>query len=371
MKVLHIYKSGPYSSNGGVEKFICCLAKHSKSLGVKTSILSIADDETVTLKRTKDFIEIQCPTQFEFASTKFSFHTIFVLKKIIRNYDIVHLHYPDPFASLVYLLTVMGRVPSIMTYHSDIVSQKFLGKLYLPIRNILVHKVKKICFTSTAYAETSQLRVAVHNKACVIPIGLEEPPKLSSISSKIDFWRVELPKDFVLFIGQFRNYKGLDIAFDAIKESGQNLILIGNGKLANHLEKRKINEKISNVIFVGEVSESDKYAILSLCRVVILPSNTRAEAFGITLLEAASYAKPTISCFLETGTSFINKHMETGLEVRPGSVAELRNAISILCKNVVFADKLGASARIRYEELFRAEVMAEKYVRLYKNILGS
>lgn len=64
---------------------------------------------------------------------------------------------------------------------------------------------------------------------------------------------------------------------------------------------------LSNVMFTYMLNDEDKYILFQLCRGVVFPSHLRSEAFGITLLEGARFARPLISCEIGTGTSFINQ----------------------------------------------------------------
>jgi rhamnosyl/mannosyltransferase len=46
--------------------------------------------------------------------------------------DVLHFHFPWPYADLLNLLPAARR-PRVMTYHSDIVRQRFLLRLYAPL----------------------------------------------------------------------------------------------------------------------------------------------------------------------------------------------------------------------------------------------
>ena len=85
----------------------------------------------------------------------------------------------------------------------------------------------------------------------------------------------------------------------------------------------------------------DKIALLHLCYGFIFPSHLRSEAFGISLLEAATVGRPMISCEIGTGTTFVNAANETGLVINPGSPLALREAMQYLLDNPAIAAKMG------------------------------
>ncbi len=67
----------------------------------------------------------------------------------------MHLHFPHPPGEVAQLLfgTAAGTV---LTYHSDIVRQRRLLRLYDPVLRRVLAGVQRILVTSPAYAETSR-----------------------------------------------------------------------------------------------------------------------------------------------------------------------------------------------------------------------
>src|SRR5690606_38814370 len=140
-------------------------------------------------------------------------------------------------------------------------------------------------------------------------------------------WKNKLPDPFFLFIGVLRYYKGLHILLKAIENTALPVVIAGSGPEEKKLMQMAQNLKLTNVFFLGEISEVDKMALLQLCYAFVFPSHLRSEAFGISLLESAMMGKPMISCETGTGTSFINLHNDTGFVVPPNDPDALYKAM--------------------------------------------
>ena len=123
---------------------------------------------------------------------------------------------------------------------------------------------------------------------------------------------------------------------------------------------------LKNIIFLGKVSELDKFALLQQCFAFVFPSHLRSEAFGISLLEAAMYGKPLISCEIGTGTTYININQETGITLPPESPIALQQAMQRLWDHPNIAREMGVAAQARYNELFTSQKTTEQYVELYR-----
>ena len=126
--------------------------------------------------------------------------------------------------------------------------------------------------------------------------------------------------------------------------------------------------KIENVALLGEVTDTEKFKLMSQSRAVILPSNQRSEAFGMVLVEASMMGKAMISTELGTGTSFVNLDGVTGLVVKPDCHTALTDAMNRMLENEDEASSFGMAARKRYETHFTGQQMCKKYVQIYSEV---
>lgn len=82
---------------------------------------------------------ICCRTWKKVAATMISPAMITALRKVQGQYDIIHVHHPDPMACLALFLSgYKGKV--VLHWHSDIQKQKTLLKLYHPLQQWLLRR---------------------------------------------------------------------------------------------------------------------------------------------------------------------------------------------------------------------------------------
>jgi len=274
--------------------------------------------------------------------------------------DIVHHHVPWPFGDLLHFFAG-GTKPLVVTWHSDIVRQKFLAMACAPLRDALLRRASAIVATSPSYARTSPIlsRPGVAPKVRAIPPGIADQ---AGASAGIK----ENGEPFFLFLGALRYYKGLPFLIKAAQVSGARVVIAGDG---DDRELRREAGNAAKIVFAGHVSEEEKWRLLRSCRALVLPSHLRSEAYGMVLLEAAMCGKPMITCEIGTGTSFINVHEETGLVVEPASPGALAAAMKRLLEQPKLCHRFGRNARARYEELFDGRQTTTAHLRLYQELL--
>lgn len=133
MKVLHFYKTYYPDSFGGVEQVIFQLASGSGLLGIDSTVLSLTPNTVERVTKVNGHTSYRCHSNFKIASTDFSLSVFWQFNELVKNVDIIHYHFPWPFMDLVHF-AVNHNKPSVVTYHSDIVKQKILLKLYRPLK---------------------------------------------------------------------------------------------------------------------------------------------------------------------------------------------------------------------------------------------
>lgn len=368
MRILHFYKTYYPDSIGGTEQFINQLARSTAECGVETDVLSLSPlPNTPTLELHGHHVH-RVKRTFEIASTGFSLKALSRFTQLAHQADLIHYHYPWPFMDLIHFAARVKR-PTLVTYHADIIKQKALLKFYRPLQHQFLSDVDKIVATSPNYIDTSPVLTHYRDKTVAIPIGLNKASYPTLTKDLLEKWRTQLGPRFFLFVGMLRYYKGLPILLDALKETDYPMVIVGAGPLEIELKEQAQRLGLKHIHFLGALPEEDKVALLTLCYAIVFPSHLRSEAFGISLVEGAMYGKALITTELGTGTSFININDETGLVVEPNNPAALTNAMRTLWDNPTLTQTMGIQAEKRYNSLFTARQMAERYVELYENLI--
>jgi rhamnosyl/mannosyltransferase len=354
---------------GGVEQVINQIARGANRLGVKTDVLSLTADPVAHPVEIDGYMAHRARLNFQIASTGFSAAAFLHFAHLAKKADVIHYHFPWPFMDLVHFATRVKK-PTIVTYHSDIIRQETLLKLYRPLKNRFLASVDRIVATSPNYLATSEVLKQYGQKVSVIPIGLDRETYKQPSLEKLQYWQAKFGSKFFLFVGVIRYYKGLHILIEAAKSIDYPIVIVGAGPIEDELKAQVAQLGLRNVHFLGHLSDDDKVALLQLSFAVVFPSHLRSEAFGISLLEGAMFGKPMISSEIGTGTTFINIDRETGLVVPPSDPTALRNAMQYLWEHPDEAADMGKLAELRYWKYFTAHEMVDSYVRLYQALAG-
>jgi len=365
MKILHFYKTYKTESFGGTEQFIYHLCRATSKLGLENGVLTLSREPGDVIF--DDHNVYRAKLDFEIASTGFSFAALKRFSQLAQEADVIHYHFPWPFMDLVHFWS-RPQKPTVVTYHADIIRQKRLLMLYKPLQSLFLKSVDAIVSTSPNYRETSLVLKNYADKVSVIPIGLDEEAYPMASSQRTRYWQSLFQTRFFLFIGVLRYYKGLFVLLKAAKFCKFPIVIVGEGPVEAELKQYAKQHHLSHVHFVGEISDEDKAALLALSYAVLLPSQLRAEAFGITLLEGAMFGKAMITCEIGTGTSFVNINEETGKVIPPNDDNALKAAMQYLWDHPEICAQMGQAARARYLEHFTAEKMAKQYYDLYQRL---
>lgn len=291
-----------------------------------------------------------------------------------KPFDIVHLQFPaDPMAHLAAVM-LPRSVRRVITWHSDIVRQRVLLKLYEPFLKRLLNSADAIIVPTPAHYTSSEplKRWASQERLHVVPFGLDYA-KFARRPPAADALRRDHGDRFLIFaLGRHVYYKGFEYLIEALRDlPDASLIIGGRGPLTESLMARAKSLGVADrVDFVGRIPEADLPAYYHGCDVFCLPSVSPAEAFGLVQLEAMGCGKPVVCCELNNGVSWVNRHDVTGLVVPPADPAALGGALKRLRDDPALRIRLGSQGRERALQEFSSHAMARGTLEVYRKALS-
>lgn len=367
MKILQLGKF--YPVKGGVEKVMFDLAFELIKKNISCEVICAGND-----KKNNDFMLNKLPIHLagviaNLFSTKLCPSMVIKLKKISNEFDIIHIHHPDPMATFaLYFSNFKGKV--ILHWHSDIVKQKKMLFFYLPLQKWLLNRSDLIITTSPDYAVQSNNLKLFQNKIKIVPIGINEV-NLAQNPEKIK--QCYKGKKIIFSLGRLIYYKGFEYLVKAAKYLNDDYVILigGSGPLEKELKLLIDKENLSlKVILLGRISDNELSNYFAACDVFCLSSIEKSEAFGIVQIEAMAYSKPIIATnIIGSGVPWVNKHNFSGLNVPPRDPKMIAFTIMEICGNSDLYMRLAKGARTRFEELFTIEKMTDNIIEIYNELL--
>ncbi|AXE30462.1 glycosyl transferase [Chromobacterium phragmitis] len=377
-KVLHLGKHY-HPDQGGIETVTKDIAQGAVRAGCDVAVLCFGDAARLSRERVGDVEVLRAPTWRKAASQPIGWQYFRAFLRCAREYDIVHAHVPNMLAALaVVLARVPGRV--VVHWHSDVVSKGWLGRMMYPLEWLMLRRADAVIATSQAYADASPLLRRFRDKVCLVPIGIEDPkqlddrpspsPALASASGRAAQPAVANHDDrIVLAIGRLVPYKGFEVLVDAARDlpPGCRVVIVGGGEGRAELESRIARHGVGDrVQLAGRLDDGSLRLLFQRATLFCLPSVSRAEAFGVVLLEAMAHGLPIVASDIAgSGVPWVNSHGETGLNVPVGDAAALAAAITTLLAEPETLERMGAAARRRFEAEFTAEIATRRVLELY------
>ena len=290
-----------------------------------------------------------------------------------HRFDVVHLHFPDPLGQLT-AMALPRTVRRVITWHSDIVKQKWTRAAYLPFLRSFVRDADALIGATPQHFSTSrQIPSAPRQIREVIPYGFDPSSMVPSAAAnqRRQELRSRRTRPLIFALGRHVYYKGFDVLIRALRDTGADLIIGGHGPLTDSL--RQLTRDLGlqqRVRFEGFIPDPLLIAYYQACDVFCMPSVERAEQFGLVQLEAMYCAKPVVTTRLGTGVEFVTIDGETGLLVPPSDSAALAGALQTLIGDPALCARMGAAGRMRVETVFSVDQMVRKTVDVYQRVLA-
>jgi rhamnosyl/mannosyltransferase len=376
MRIVHIYKDY-FPVLGGIENHIKQLAEAQVQRGHEVDVLVTNLDAMYAFETINGVRVTKVPRHLNVQSAPIGFSFRAAVERLTTGADIAHLHAPYPIGEICNLISGRAR-KTVITWHSDIVRQKTLLRVYAPILRRVIAKTDVIIPTSEVYARTSPWLRGHLDKCKPVPLGVDVTRfRLSrgagEQGSEGESCNPPLPRSSaplrLLSVGRLRYYKGLDDLIRALPQLPQaTCVIVGVGPMESEWKALARQVGVTDrVTFAGEVSDEALPLYYQAADAYVIPANSRAEAFGIAILEAMASGLPVVSTDVGTATSWINQHGVTGFVVPPRQPSALVEAVIRLSDEPV-RRQMGAAARARVLTNFTQDKMIERIEGIYRSL---
>ena len=361
--ILHIGKYYP-PHVGGMETHLQYLVSHQSSL-LSVEVV-VANDRFVTQTEVVDGARITRVASFGTLASQ-PICPGLPWRMAGRGETMVHLHLPNPWAAQAYLMSGHKGI-LIVTHHSDTLGRRHLRRFVEPSVRRVMKRAKAIIVTSKRYLENSEELAGFHDKCHIVPLGIDVEAFKAESLEEIRAIRAKYGPRLIVSVGRLVPYKGFEFLLQAMKNIDATLLLIGSGPLQEQLETAVERLGIAaKVHLLGHVGDIVPY--YRAAQMLVLPSVSRAESFGMVQLEAMACGIPVVNTELDSGVPEVSLHGVTGITVPPKDPQALSHAIRILLDNAETRANYGQAAAVRVGEKFTARQMAESTLRVYESIL--
>ena len=383
MKVLQVIPTLSGLSGGPAQgiKYLCL---GLKSLGVDMAILTAdapfkKQEYSFAGIRVYSFASYFChflPAQFNYSPGLSKW-----LKKHIKEFDLLHIHYLFTYPSTVaayyarkcaipYILRPAGMLGPACLKKSAL-----RKKIYMQLfekRNL--ESAAAIHFTSEKERnEAACLRL--NNRNILVPncIDLQDFKGLSTLKGK---FRKQYPRigqrKIILFLSRLDPIKGLDLLIPALKILKEQhkdfyFVLAGAGR-NDYQEQLKIDIGVAgltdSVLFAGFLEGEAKYALLADADIFVLSSYH--ENFGIAAAEAMASGLP-VAISDQVSIYKLVEEYQAGLTFGLNS-RQIALSLEKLLTDKELCLKMGKNGRRLIEENFSAEKIARQMLEEYQNV---
>lgn len=371
MRILQLGKF--YPIRGGVEKVMYDLMAGLSSQGIDCDMMCAACEGHKGEVKVNDHGRVLTyKSWMKVAGTTLAPTMIRGLRKICNNYDIIHVHHPDPMAGLALRFSgFRGKV--VLHWHSDIVKQELALKLYMPLQKWLLRRADIVVGTTPVYLMESPHLKAVQDKTTCLPIGIERVREVPA--SEIESLKSRYPGKKIIFsLGRLVPYKGFEHLIEAGKYLTDDVVILigGTGPLQKKLEKQIADNGLQErVKLLGRIPDESLPVYYHACDIYCMSSVYKTEAFGIVQIEAMSCGKPIVATNIpESGVSWVNKHGISGLNAIPMDGKNLAETVMKILNDPALYQQLCQGSRERFDQVFTLDRMISGALEIYGRLDG-
>jgi Glycosyltransferase len=334
-QIAPLFESVPPKLYGGTERVVAYLTDELINLGHEVTLFASGDSQT----RAKLVAITPEALRLKNCTDQMAGHILQLQEVLDRAHEFDLLHFHTDY--LHFPVSRMGKLKTLTTLH---------GRLDIPELKPLYRKFRDMPVVSISQSQRNPLYMA--NWVGTVYHGL--PANL--------YQQGPGDGDYVAFIGRVSPEKRVDRAIEIARLANMKI------KIAAKIDKadeRYFEKEIRHLFaqphveYLGEVGEAEKNELLGHAKALLFPIDW-PEPFGMVMIEAMACGTPVIA-FNHGSVPEVVEHGKTGFIVNNvEKAAEALQAIHLINRG---------DCRDTFEKKFSATVMAENYIRLYKQLL--
>ncbi len=360
MRILHIITS---LLTGGAETLVVDIVTDLLRQGHEVDVVLFDGEETPLKERLRTSgCEIIC-----FSMERSFYNPLYILKlrRLIKNYDIVHTHNfsPQLFTAIA---TLGSKIKRVTTEHNTS-NRRVAWKWYRPIDRWMYNRYQRVICISDKAEENLRLLMGSHLKTEIQTIyngiNLERFQNAQPLPLSPD----ENGKINIVMVAAFRPQKDQDTLIKAmtlLPKDKYELWLVGDGERRAQVEElsKSLNTE-DNAKFLG--LRTDIPDILHTADVIVMSSHY--EGLSLSSIEGMSVGKPFIASDVD-GLHEITAG--AGILFPEGDAKALATSIEKLMNNPDYYHQV-ATACLQRSQQYDIKKTINNYLQVYRNINSS
>lgn len=363
MRILQIDNS---LGMGGAEKLLLDTVPLYRKAGIEMDVLLLWDND---LPFANELRKLNCCNVFVLKKSKnekdvYNPAFIFEMKKILKNYDIAHLHvFPSQYYAVFANLLNGSKTKLILTEHNT-TNSRIANKIFKPVEKFVYNKYDKVICITEEINKIYQNYLGLSNQLITINNGVDTV----KISEAIPYEKSDLGYSeedrLLMMVARFNKQKDQDTIIRSLVHlpKSYKLILAGDGNRRKELENLVTELNLSDrVNFLG--IRHDIYSLYKMCDIAVLSSNW--EGFGLAAVEAMACRVPTIASNVEGLAQVVEG---AGILFETGNSKELAEIIVSLesDKNKYIDTAEKCLERSKEYDILK---MVNKHIELYQSVM--
>jgi len=288
-----------------------------------------------------------------------------------KRVDIIHTHHAYPRSLSALIVGNSLGIPVVVTiYASEFTSEKI--KQRRPIATHICNAADRVISISKHTRDTAIMNGVV-NAVEVIYLGVDTSSFHGSYDASELKRRFNINKEkVILYVGSLIERKGPQLLLEAaneLKENNLKVFFIGpdhglKEKLQNDAKKLNLN----HVYVLGPVDDMTLKAFYSLADILVFPTMTDDEGFGLVAAEAMASETAVIGARIGAIPEVVQNN-ETGLLFNPRDAGDLNSKITMLLQNEKLLNEMKTRGREYVKQSFSWAFNAERILGIYRDVI--